>query len=286
MAEQKGEGAMCEGEPQYAGRTRVRLDQDRPSGARMSDYFLGGQTNYVIDRIAADEVIRVFPAIRWVARVNQAFLVRSVRFLAHERGIRQFLEIGTGIPTAEHLHEAVMREFPEVHVAYVDSDPVVLRYGEIALGGSALGRTAYVEADVSDPRALLDAVKRAHHLDFSRPMGVSLNGLLPFLPDDQDPYGIVGTLAGLLPPGSFLTLSHWTRDFDPTAWAAVAEVYAEAGTPVQVRSRREVLRFFEGMRLVDPGLVIAHRWRPEPASGPSLISDAQASLYAAVAQIA
>lgn len=263
----------------------VPLQQDRAHSARMSNYYLGGRTNYAVDRDAADEVIRVFPAMKMVTRVNQAFLVRSARFLARRQGIRQFLQIGAGIPTEGRLHDAVRRVVPHTRFVYVDNDPIVLLYGESALSSLSLRTTRYIAADATDPEAILEAVERAECLDLRQPIGVSLISVLHFMPDDRDPYGFVRSLVRNLPRGSFLTLSHWTRDFDPSAWAAVADIYTRSGTAVQVRSRQEVLRFVEDLELVDPGLVVAHRWRPEPGSGPSLISDAQASLYGVAARL-
>ncbi len=251
----------------------------------MSDYYLGGKTNYVVDRDAADEVIRAFPAIRLAARVNQAFMTRSARLLARRFGVDQFLDVGAGIPTSGHLHESVREVSPGARFVYVDDDPLALLYGESSLVAAVLGTTGYVEAEVTEPELLLEAVERAELLDFRRPVALSLNAVLHFLPDARDPYGVVRRLVGRLPRGSFVTLSHWTRDFDATAWAEVTEIYSRGGTPVHARSREEVRAFLGDLELVDPGLVVAHRWRPEPASGPSLISDAQASLYAAVARI-
>ncbi|WP_433890907.1 SAM-dependent methyltransferase [Streptomyces sp. CA-111067] len=262
-----------------------RLRQDLPHSARMYDYYLGGKTNYAVDRAAAEDVIRNFPAIRVVARVNRAFVHRSAGFLARERGIRQFLDIGTGIPTAPNLHEVVQREAPEARIAYADNDPIVLVYADSLLGGSPEGSTGYVEADVREPGALLAKVRDAELIDFSRPVGLSLNAVLHFVPDDVGPYEIVKELVGALVEGSYLTISHCTPDFDPEAWAAIVDIYTKGGTPTQVRSKAEVTRFFDhGLELEDPGVVVAHRWQPEPASGPSLVTDQQVSLYAGVAR--
>jgi hypothetical protein len=261
-----------------------RLRQDRPHSARMYDYYLGGKTNYAVDRAAAEAVIRQFPAIRTTARVNRAFVHRSARFLARERGITQFLDIGTGIPTAPNLHEVVQREVPQARVAYADNDPIVLVYADSLLGSSPEGRTDYVEADVSEPDALLAAVEATGCLDFKQPVGLSMNALLHFLPDDRDPYGVVAALTDRLAPGSYLTLSHCTPDFAPEVWAQIVDIYVKGGTPTQVRTREEVVRFFDGLVLEEPGVVVAHQWRPEPASGPSLVTDAEVSLYAGVAR--
>ncbi|WUH94366.1 SAM-dependent methyltransferase [Streptomyces sp. NBC_00433] len=264
--------------------TQDRLRQDLPHSARMYDYYLGGNTNYAVDREAAEQVIVTFPAVRTAARVNRAFVHRSARLLARDHGIRQFLDIGTGIPTAPNLHEVVQREQPAARVTYVDNDPIVLVYADSLLRSSPEGATGYVEADVTDPVRLLDVVRREGCVDLERPLGLSLNALLHFVPDDQDAYGVVETLVGALAPGSYLTISHCTPDFAPEVWAAIVEVYTKGGTPLQVRSRSEVLDFFTGLDLLDPGVEVAHRWNPEPASGPSLISDADASLYAGVAR--
>ncbi|MFE7124932.1 SAM-dependent methyltransferase [Streptomyces sp. NPDC057617] len=260
------------------------LQQDRPHSARMYDYYLGGKTNYAVDREAAQEVTRHFPGISTVARVNRAFMHRSARYLASQCGIRQFIDIGTGIPTAPNLHEVAQEAAPDARVVYVDSDPIVLVYADGLLNSSPQGATTYVEGDVTDPGSVLAAIEESGYLDLNRPVGLSLHALLHFVPDDRDPYGIVRTLLNRLAPGSYLSLSHCTPDFDPAAWAAIVNVYTAAGTPTQVRSRAEVLRFFDGLTLTDPGLVVAHRWRPEAASGPSLVTDTQVSLYAGVAQ--
>ncbi|UWE09238.1 SAM-dependent methyltransferase [Actinacidiphila bryophytorum] len=272
---------MGEELPQAAG---DRLRQDIPHSARMYDYYLGGNTNYAVDREAAERVIATFPAVRTAARVNRAFVHRSARTLARDHGIRQFLDIGTGIPTAPNLHEVVQREIPQARVTYVDNDPIVLVYADSLLRSSAEGATDYVEADVTDPEQLLDVVRRDGCLDLDLPVGLSLNALLHFVPDEQDAYGVVAALVAALAPGSYLTISHCTPDFAPEVWAAIVDVYTKGGTALQVRSRDEVREFFTGLDLLEPGVAVAHRWNPEPASGPSLISDADASLYAGVAR--
>ncbi|MFH9661998.1 SAM-dependent methyltransferase [Streptomyces sp. NPDC017248] len=259
------------------------LGQDRPHSARMYDYYLGGKTNYSVDREAAEAVIRVFPAIEVVARVNRAYMHRAVRYLARQ-GVRQFIDVGTGIPTAPNLHEVVQGVAPDARIVYVDNDPIVLVYADELLDGTPEGITHYVEADATRPEKVLEAVESTECIDFGQPVALSLHALLHFVPDAKDAYGIVGRLVERLAPGSYLSLSHCTGDFEPEAWAAIVDTYERRGTPAQVRTRAEVERFFEKLELVDPGLVVAHRWRPEPASGPSLVSDAQVSLYAGVAR--
>ncbi|MFJ4918498.1 SAM-dependent methyltransferase [Streptomyces sp. NPDC088725] len=266
-----------------SGEGATDLGQDRPHSARMYDYYLGGKTNYAVDRETADAVIQQFPAIVTAARINRAFMHRAVHFLAAERGVRQFLDIGTGIPTAPNLHEVVQAVDVRSKVAYVDTDPIVLAYADSLLTSSREGETSYLEASVTDPEAVIEAVKEDGSISFNEPVALTLHALLHFVPDGQDAYGVVERLLDELPPGSYLSLSHCTGDFAPESWQAITDLYTQRGTPTQVRSHAEVLRFFDRLDLVDPGLVVAHRWRPAPASGPSLARDADASLYAGVA---
>ncbi|MFE3881778.1 SAM-dependent methyltransferase [Streptomyces lydicus] len=259
------------------------LEQDRPHSARMYDYYLGGKTNYLVDREAAQEVISLFPSIPAAARANRSFMHRAVHYLASERDVRQFIDIGTGIPTTPNLHEVAQRVDPGCRVVYVDNDPLVLMYADELLDGTPEGKTHYVEADANSPEKVLRAVRATESLNWEEPIGLSLHALLHFVPDAADPYGVVGALVAELPQGSYLSLTHCTGDFDPESWAAVIDVYISSGTPTQVRSKDEVQQFFQNLEMVDPGLVVAHRWRPETGSGPSLHSDAAVSLYGGVA---
>ncbi|QBJ89034.1 SAM-dependent methyltransferase [Streptomyces seoulensis] len=260
----------------------VFLGQDQPHSARMYDYYLGGKTNYSVDREAAQAVIRLFPAIETVARVNRAYMHRAARYLAQRCGMRQFIDVGTGIPTAPNLHEVVQGVAPESRVMYIDNDPIVLVYADELLAGTPEGRTGYVQADATDPDAVLAAVKAEGVVDLGKPVVLSLHALLHFIPDDRDPYRIVRRFMDHLAPGSYLSLTHCTGDFAPDTWAAVIDTYVQRGTPAQVRSRDEVERFFAGLELVDPGVVLAHQWHPEVGSGPGVLSDRLVSLYAGV----
>ncbi|QHC28275.1 SAM-dependent methyltransferase [Streptomyces sp. HF10] len=249
----------------------------------MYDYYLGGKTNYVVDREAAQEVIRVFPAIETVAKVNRAYMHRAVRYLA-EQGIRQFIDVGTGIPTSPNLHDVAQEVAPDSRVVYVDNDPIVLVYADELLDGTPQGRTAYVQANATEPDEVWAAVRERGILDPELPVALSLHALMHFVTDSQKPYEIVRRLLEPLPSGSYLSLSHCTGEFDPEAWQAIIDTYAEAGTSVQVRGRTEVLRFFDGLELVDPGVVLAHHWHPRPGSGPGVLSERQVSLYTGVAR--
>jgi hypothetical protein len=246
------------------------------------DRLLGGKTNYVVDREAAEAVTRVFPGAVTAARVNRAFMHRSVRFLAR-LGVRQFIDIGSGMPMSPNLHEVARSVAPECRVVYVDDDPIVLVYSDTLLGGT-VGGTCCVHADATEPAAVLDAVRREGVIDFEEPVALSLHALLEYLVGDREPYRIVRRLVQELPPNSYLSLSHATGDFAPDTMKAVVDVYAQTGIAAQPRTREEVSRFFHGLDLLDPGLVVAHRWRPEPASGPSLVTDSQVCLYAGVAR--
>ncbi|MFH8990026.1 SAM-dependent methyltransferase [Streptomyces sp. NPDC017940] len=261
----------------------TELRQDQAHSARMYDYYLGGKTNYAVDREAAEQVIAAFPAIETVARVNRAYMHRAMRHLARA-GVRQFIDVGTGIPTAPNLHDIVQEITPEARVVYADNDPIVLVYADALLAGSPQGRTAYVHADATDPARLLVAVREQDVLDLDQPVALSLHALLHFVPDALEPARIVAEFLDQLPSGSYLSLTHCTGDFDPEAWQKITDTYTARGTPAQVRSRDEVLPFFEGLELLEPGLVLAHQWRPEPGSGPAVLSDRLVSLYAAVAR--
>lgn len=273
-------GDQQEPEPDWSD---VELGQDRAHSARMYDYYLGGKTNYAVDREAAREVIRAFPSIETVARVNRAYMHRAMRFLAGQ-GVRQFIDVGTGIPTAPNVHQVVQEVAPECRVVYVDNDPIVLVYADSLLSGTPQGQTAYVDGDATKPEEVLAAVKAEDIIDFDRPIALSLHALLHFVADEQDPYALVDTFVDALPAGSFLSLSHCTGDFAPAPWQAITDTYARQGTSVRVRSRTEVARFFDRLVLEEPGVTVGHRWRPEAASGPSLVRDAQVSLYAGVAR--
>ncbi|MFE8941958.1 MULTISPECIES: SAM-dependent methyltransferase [unclassified Streptomyces] len=262
----------------------VDLEMDRPHSARMYDYFLGGITNFPADRDAAARAMGAFPSILIAARSNRAFMHRSTRHLA-EQGMDQFLDIGTGIPTSPNLHEVAQTTTPHAHVVYTDNDPIVLAHARALLHSHPEGRTAYVPGDVTDPTALLEHPALRDELDFTRPIALSLNALLHFVTDQHhDVRGIVARLKDALPSGSTLTISHVTPDFDPDAIARLAAIYQAAGTPGQARTRDEILTFFDGWELLDPGLVPILRWRPDPHEAHLNFSDADAACYAGIAR--
>ncbi len=256
----------------------VNLDIHLAHSARMYDFYLGGTTNFPADREAAGRALAVFPFARTAARANRAFMRRSTRLLARS-GIRQFLDIGTGIPTSPNLHEVAQQVVPDAAVVYADNDPIVLLHAQALLHGTEQGVTAYVQADVREPDALLEAAART--LDFEQPIALSMNALLHFVPDDA--HRITEGLKARLPRGSALVISHLTPDFAPDETARLIQVYTAAGTPVAACTSEEFGRFFTGWDVLDPGVVVTTRWNPSPEEDTEPISDAGASCYGAVA---
>jgi O-methyltransferase involved in polyketide biosynthesis len=230
----------------------------------------------------AEKAWAVMPTGRTAARENRSFLVRAVRYLAAEEGIRQFLDIGTGLPATDNVHEVAQRVAPESRIVYVDSDPLVLAHARALLTGSPEGRTAYIQADLRSPAGILaDPVTRAV-IDFTRPIALMLVAILHFIQDDN-PAGIIKTLVEALPPGSFLAASHLTGEYDRDGWAAVERDYRAAGMSAQWRDGDEFARLaFTGLELVRPGVVLVSEWRPD-ADGPRP-SSAEVSFYGGVAR--
>src|ERR1700733_15304938 len=247
--------------PDGSGPVAARVDTTVAHIARVYDYWLGGKDNFAVDRIAAERVIAAHPDIVRSARGNRVFLGRAVRYLVREAGVRQFLDLSTGLPAANNTHEVAQRPAPECRVVYVDNDPVVLSHAKALLASGPEGATAYVDADLRDPETILAAA--AEVLDFSRPVAVMLVAILQHISDHDDPYEIVARVAASVPPGSYLVLSHPARDIEAAAMAEIADRMNElVAEKVTHRTRAEVLRFFDGFELVEPGLVPVPRWRP------------------------
>ncbi|WP_330172304.1 SAM-dependent methyltransferase [Streptomyces sp. NBC_01498] len=247
-----------------SGTPRPQIDTSRPHPARLYDYYLGGKDNYPVDRELAEKLAK---GAQRGAQINREFMHRAVAWAAGS-GADQFLDIGTGIPTRPNLHQIVQAIVPAARIVYADNDPIVLRHAEALLVSTPEGATAYVETDVRRPADILEEARRL--LDFERPVVLSLVALLHFLGDDDDPYKVVRTLVDALPPGSLLVISHGTADFlDPEQAAKVTSTYRSGGITLRPRTRAEVARFFEGLDLVDPGLVRAPEWykdTPAPAN--------------------
>jgi SAM-dependent methyltransferase len=237
--------------------------------------------NFAVDRAAADRALAAEPAIAAAARANRAFLGRAVRFLAGEAGVRQFLDIGTGIPTAGNTHEVAQRAAPESRIVYVDNDRVVLTHARALLTSTPEGATSYIDADVRDSATILR--QAAETLDFSQPVAVTLLMVLHCIPDRDDPYEIVRRLLDAAAPGSYLALSHPARDIKAqTGHVATQRLNDLMGpTQITIRSRAEIERFFDGLEMLAPGVVQPPSWRPEP-DGPRLAGDVPA--YCGVAR--
>jgi len=241
------------------------LDTSVAHSARVYDYWLGGKDNFAADRIAAEQVIDVRPSIRTDVQSNRAFLGRAVRYLAGEAGIRQFLDIGTGLPSANNTHEVAQSVAPDSRVVYVDNDPIVLVHARALLTGTAEGVTAYLEADLRDPgKILADA---GETLDFSQPVAVMLVAVMHHISDDEDAYGIVGQLRDAVPSGSHLVVSQPAKDIDSEKVAEVARRYNAHVPAGQVRrTNDEVAAFFGDWEILEPGVVQTVQWRPEPSA--------------------
>jgi S-adenosyl methyltransferase len=243
------------------GRT-ARLDTGIPHSARLWNYWLGGKDNFAADREAGDRAVEAYPdAVRSV-RANRAFLARTVRYLVAEKGIRQFLDIGTGLPSANNTHEVAQSIAPEARIVYADNDPMVLAHARALLTSTPEGACAYLEADLRDTEKIVQHAQRL--LDFSRPVAVMLVAVLQFIPDRDDPWAITARLLDTVAPGSFLVVSHPTLDIDTEQMSQFGQRYNErAAEQATFRTHAQVSRFFAGWRLVDPGVVRIPEWRPD-----------------------
>ncbi len=256
------------------------IDTSKPSAARVYDCLLGGGHNFPVDRQVADTIIAKLPRAREIARSNRAFLRRAVLFMAGQ-GITRFLDLGSGIPTVGNVHEIAQRANPAARVVYVDYEPVAVAHSELLLRGD--DRTAVVQADLTDPGSVLSSAPVRDLLGTGEPVGLLMVAVHHFVPDAKDPAGLVARYRDALPPGSYVALSHLTADHDPEGMAEVSATMASSRDPMFFRARDRVGELFDGMDLVEPGLVDAPRWRPEPgiAHAGTLVH----GVYAGVAQV-
>jgi hypothetical protein len=237
------------------------IDTSRPSVARMYDYYLDGKDNYAVDRAAVAKVAEVLPEVHQVARENRAFLRRAVRYMARQ-GIRQFIDVGSGLPTAGNTHEIAQEIIPGARVVYVDNDPVVLAHGRALL--AADDNTTVATADLHNPDDVLGHAETTKLIDFDEPVGILLIAMVHFLTSEERPQ-VMGRLRDALAPGSHITATHTSTDGQSAdAVAQIEEVYATTPTPIYLRSRSEISPFFDGLELVEPGLVMLHDWQPDP----------------------
>ncbi|MYR88519.1 SAM-dependent methyltransferase [Streptomyces sp. SID685] len=245
---------------------RARINTSQPHTARIWNYWLGGKDNYEVDRAAGDQIRQLHPGIGEYARADRLFLGRAVRHLVEEAGIRQFLDVGTGLPTADNTHEVAQRISPESRIVYVDNDPLVLAHARALLTSTPEGRTDYLDEDLRNVDAILEHASKT--LDFSEPVALILLGVVIFIGEDDEAYGLVRTLMDRLPAGSHLVLSHTvTHPSMPDVDEAV-KFWNEHGTPkLTQRTPADVTRFFDGFQLLEPGVVSCSRWRPEHDNG-------------------
>jgi S-adenosyl methyltransferase len=237
------------------------VDTRRANTARVYDYWLGGTHNFLADQDLGRSIAAVEPNVRTIAHANRAFLGRAVRLLS-ELGIRQFLDIGSGIPTQGNVHEVAQQASPGARVVYVDIDPVAIAHSNAILAGTP--GAEIIDADARDPEKILQHPVTRGLIDFGQPVGLILGAVLHFVSDAEDPWRVVATLRDALAPGSYLVLGHATNESQPTAARAAEKVYNRSvATQLQFRSRAQILRMFDGFDLLDPGLVYLPQWRPE-----------------------
>jgi hypothetical protein len=262
----------------------MAFDASVPNAARIYNYFLGGKDNFAVDREAAQRMLAVLPGTADACRDNRAFLQRAVRFLAGEAGLRQFLDIGTGLPTMGNVHEVAQEVAPDARVAYVDYDPVVLSHARALLATNP--QVTVIEGDLRRPEAILADAGLRELIDFSQPVALLLVAVLHFVSDSERPHEVVRALVDALPPGSYLVLAQSTPDDVPDeVTAAMKNAYTNASAQVTPRPFEEVTRFFDGLELTDPGVVDVTRWRPDlPPGRPSGTAARQSLVYGGVAR--
>jgi hypothetical protein len=260
-----------------------RIDTSQAHAARMYDYFLGGKDNYPPDREAAEQLVKLIPSVPVTIRQNRLFLQRAVRYLAEEEGISQFLDIGTGIPTSPNVHEIAQRIDPAARVVYLDNDPIVLAHAHARLTSSVQGQVSYIHADMRDADGVLAAPDLMATLDLSRPVGLLILSTLHLITDAGEATELLRRYVAELAPGSFLALSVSTDDgFSPDASDEAVALLRKRGIPVLDRTYGEVTALFEGLSLVEPGVVLVHQWRPDASAAEA--QESMIGLYCGVAR--
>jgi S-adenosyl methyltransferase len=280
MADDSGPVSTRDGETAAA---QPGIDVTRPHPARIYDYFLGGKDNFAADRETAGQVLRNWPTVRTAARENRAFLNRAVRYLAAEAGIRQFLDIGSGLPTASNVHEVAQSIAPECRVVYADNDPIVLAHARALLASHPDGQCAYLDGDLRQPERILHHPALARTLDLSQPVALMLVALLHFVPDEDQPRRIVQTLLEALPAGSYLTASHVTDVHNEDGLAGAGRAYQDGGLRGALRTPDEFAGLaFAGLDMIEPGVTLVSEWRPDAAAARPLA--AEVNMYGGVAR--
>jgi hypothetical protein len=238
------------------------IDTNTAHPARVYDYWLGGQDNFAADREAAELALQAYPQLAEAMQSNRAFLARAVRYLTGEAAIRQFLDVGTGIPAASNTHQVAQHEAPDSRIVYVDNDPIVLLHARALLKSTPEGACDYIQADLRNPEAIL--AEAARTLDFGKPVALMLLAIMQFIVDEEDPYALVSRLLAALPSGSYLVVSHPTDDFNPNRQDESIQRYNErVADQATLRGHDETERFFAGLELLAPGVVAVAEWRPD-----------------------
>jgi hypothetical protein len=259
------------------------IDTSRPHPARMYDYYIGGKNHFAADRALADQALASWPAGRIGLRENRRFLGRTVRYLAAEAGVRQFLDIGSGLPATSNVHEIAQAIDPTSRVVYVDNDPMVLAHARALLASAPEGRTAYIQADLRSPLDILNAPAARSVLDFTKPVALMLVAVLQSLQEEDKPETVVSTLLDALPSGSYLAASHVTTEHDPAGVGGGQRAYRAAGLPMTARDADEFAQLaFSGLELVPPGVVLVSEWRPDTSAPRPIPSEV--SFYGGVAR--
>ena len=259
------------------------IDISKPHPARIYDYFLGGKDNFAADRATAAKVLESWGTVRTAVRENRAFLGRAVRYLTAEAGIAQFLDVGTGLPSANNVHDVAQAINPAARVVYADNDPIVLAHARALLASGPHGVTAYLDGDIRDPEKILSDPAARGTLDFTKPIALMLVAVLHFIPDEDEPRRIVQTLVDALPSGSYVVASHATAEHNPEGLAGAGRAYREGGMRGAIRTSAEFDELvFTGLELVEPGVVLVSEWRPEEGRLRPLPSEV--NTYGAVAR--
>ncbi|WP_242901982.1 SAM-dependent methyltransferase [Actinomadura terrae] len=262
--------------------SKIDLKTDIPHSARVYDYILGGKDNYPADRAAAGAIVADWPNLPKSMRANRNFMARLAHHLAAEHGIRQFLDIGTGLPTSPNLHEVAQSVAPDARILYVDNDPIVLVHARALLTSTPEGRTSYLDADFLDADAILGSAQLRDTFDLSRPVAVSLIAIVHFMPDDAEVQGIIDRLLEPLAPGSLLAVSACTADSAPEEVEAGVAAYNANGIPIVARDKERFGGFFRGLELLDPGVVLVNHWHPDEEA--AAVDDAHVHMYGALAR--
>lgn len=248
-----------ESSPGGSGGRILPFDTSVANPARMWDYWLGGKDNFAADREAAEAILQVMPTLPQMARIARMFLVDVVRWLVIEEGVRQFLDVGSGLPTAENTHEVAQRLAPESRIVYADNDPIVLSHAKALLNSAPEGACAYVQADLRDVDLILSEARKT--LDFTKPIAILLLGILHFISDEEDPYAITRRYMDAVPEGSYLVIGHGASDIEAERVAEMTETYNEhSAVPFIPRDHEQVSRFFDGLQIMPPGVVPVHQW--------------------------